>query len=47
MSVSKKEIYELKKSYELKVHIFDLIKNKKNEEAINLLKKDLMHHLIS
>ena len=41
MSISKKEIDELKKSHELKVHIFDLVKNKKNEEAINLLKKDL------
>ena len=40
MSISKKEIAELKKSYELKVNIFDLVRKRKNEEAINLLKKD-------
>ena len=40
MSISKKEIDDLKKSYELKVKIFNLIRNKKYKKATNLLKKD-------
>ena len=40
MTISKKEIEGLKKSYDLKVNIFNLIRNGKNEEATSLLKKD-------
>ncbi len=40
MSISKKEINDLKKSYELKVKIFNLIRNKKYKEVTNLLKNN-------
>ncbi len=40
MSISKKEIDDLKKSYELKVKIFDLIKRDETQKARDLLEKN-------